>query len=142
MGKEYQMSIINEHLKNLKDINFIKYNKKGKGGFWSLNEANDFVVKFSMFVEPSINWNEGAKPNKRKKTDAWIELLLPIVKKLHDDYGHISIQSIEDHIDISKPRLCQILNEMKKREILVQPKVRGDYLFHVNFSTSSVKTVQ
>ena len=134
-GEEYKLSIIQEHISDMKRNGFVNSRRDGKQIFLKINSSgNVFLRNFCELMKaPKANKHNPEKKI-RKSTEEWIsEIYSAIVSVTKNKTGErFTSAQLRKIVDIDSQRLFQILTEMIGREMIgsVEDK-RGLYFVKV-----------
>ena len=131
-GREYNLSIIQEHLKDLKTHKFIIARRDGISWFWRINTSNMFLknmVKLMKAPKAVLSYSDTVA---RKTEDERIkEIRTAILDLTQQTMGVFTPGDLILKIDISRQRLNQILSKLSNDELYVDTyigkKSRGVY---------------
>ena len=136
-GEEYRLSIIQEHISDLKRNGFVNSRRDGKQIFLKINSSgNIFLRNFCELMKTPKAKKHNPENKIRKSTEEWIsEIYSVILTVTKNKTGQKFMPSqLRNNVDIDSQRLNQILNKMTEREIIgkVEGK-RGLYFVKVIF---------
>lgn len=131
-GIEYNLSIIQKHLNDLKNNKFILARRDGRNWFWRINTSNMFLknmVELMKAPKAVLSYSDTVA---RKTEDERIkEIRTAILDLTQQTMGEFTPGDLILKIDISRQRLNQILSKLSNDELYVNKyigkKRRGVY---------------
>ena len=134
-GEEYKLSIIQEHISDLKRSGFVISRRDGKQIFWKINSSgNIFLRNFCELMKAPKSKKHNPENKIRKSTEEWIsEIYSAILAITKNKTGEkFKPAQLRNAVDIDSQRLNQILTKMIEREMIgkVENK-RGLYFVKV-----------
>lgn len=134
-GEEYKLSIIQEHISDLKRNGFVNSRRDGKQIFLKINSSgNIFLKNFCELMKTPKAKKHNPENKIRKSTEEWIsEVYSAIISVTKNKTGETFTSSqLRNIVDIDSQRLYQILTNMIERKIIqkVENK-RGIYFLRV-----------
>lgn len=119
-GEEYGLSIIQEHITELKKEGFIVYRREGKQIYWSIKGSNPFLRNLSKLMKaPKANYSgyDIVAPRKRKTTEMWCQEVLAAINSIISakDRSFLT-KEIKALVNIDSQRLNQILKVLMEQK--------------------------
>ena len=135
-GIEYNLSIIQKHLNDLKNNKFIIARRDGRNWFWRINTSNMFLknmVELMKAPKAVLSYSDTVV---RKTEDERIkEIRTAILDLTQQTMGVFTPGDLILKIDISRQRLNQILSKLSNDELYVNKyigkKSRGVYFITI-----------
>ena len=136
-GEEYGLSIIQEHITDLKNAGFITKRREGRQIYWKINSAGNVFLRNFCDLMKTPNSRKSEKNIKlRKTTDEWISEVQSAINMITKNKMGVKFTptQLREVVNIEGQRLNQILNKMIEKDFIgkVENK-RGLYFVKVLF---------
>lgn len=125
-GEEYGISIIQEHITNLKNNGFITQRREGRQIYSRINSTgNIFLRNFCELMKAPNAKKGGSEIKMRKTTSQWINEVQSAINMItkHKLGEKFTSTQIRERVNIESQRLFQILGTMIERGMI--GKVEG-----------------
>jgi len=138
-GDECGLSIIQEHITELKKESFVVYRRDGTQFYWRIKDSNPFLRNLAKLMKaPKANYsgNDIVAPRKRKTTEMWCQEVLTAINTIISAKDKsFSSKEIKTLVNIGSQRLNQILKVLMEQKSIgrVEGK-RGLYYLMLKLS--------
>ena len=125
-GEKYKLSIIQEHISDLKRNGFVNSRREGKQIFWKINSSgNIFLRNFCELMRAPKSKKNNHENKIRKSTEEWISEIYSAIIKItkNKPSEKFTPTQLKKSVSIDSQRLSQILKKMIERELI--GKVEG-----------------
>ncbi|MDG1555268.1 MAG: hypothetical protein P8R00_03380 [Candidatus Poseidoniaceae archaeon] len=131
-GVDYNLSVIQEHLKELKNDNFVVTRRDGRSWFWKINTSNMFIKNMVQLMKaPKAVLSQSDSVSRKTEEERIKEIRTAIFDLTQQTMGEFTPSDLILKVDGSRQRLNQILSKLCNDELYVNKyigkKKRGVY---------------
>jgi predicted transcriptional regulator len=130
-GEEYKLSIIRNHLTDLKKKKFVIKRREGRQSYWKINNGdNEFLQNLVELMKAPKRISDSSERKERrlrKSSEKWEEEIFQVIASITTErLGDFSTKQIKSKISIDSQRLSQILKRMIENLIPLIGKKEGE----------------
>lgn len=135
-GTEYNLSIIQKHLKDLKNKKYVISRRVGKHVFWKINTSNMFLKNMVQLMKaPKAVISHSHNVSRKTEEERVKEIRTAIFDLTQQKMGVFTPGELILKVDISRQRLNQILSKLSNDKLysnkFIDKKERGVYFITV-----------